>query len=487
MVILALLPILFLIVALGFLKMAGWKACPIAAIIAFVVAVFCYNMSVPIAISAALEGVALACWPILLVIIMALFAYKLTVATGSLEVIKQMLTTVSEDKRVVFLLIAWGFGTFMEGMAGFGTAVAIPAAMLVALGYPPIKTIVACLISNAVAPSFGSIGIPTTTMAAVTGLDSSVLATKVSIVSFIPDLIAPFLIVICIGGGIKAIKGVGIVTLLSGLALAIPELFISITIGAELPVMVSSIIIMAVIVLYSRACKSTSNPEYKFDIDAENQKAVSFGEGVKAAMIFILIFVFLVGTSKLFPFAVPGVMIFIATTLGGLYQGASIGKIAQVFKDNFVGLRFTYLTIIAVVVVAKIMTYSGMTKEIADALVFATGNAYPIVAPFVGGLGAFITGSCTNANVLFGPLQTSVASSLGMSQPWLAGASSLGGCIGKMLSPQSIALGVGAVGAVADGKEGEIMRGTVGYCLFLLIIAGIITIIAPSVVPFLVN
>ena len=109
MVILALLPILFLIVALGFLKMAGWKACPIAAIIAFVVAVFCYNMSVPIAISAALEGVALACWPILLVIIMALFAYKLTVHS-SLEVIKQMLTTVSEDKRVVFLLIAWASG-----------------------------------------------------------------------------------------------------------------------------------------------------------------------------------------------------------------------------------------------------------------------------------------------------------------------------------------------------------------------------------------
>lgn len=255
MVLLALLPILFLIVALGFLKMAGWKACPIAAVIAFVIAVFAFDMPAGIAVSAALEGVALACWPILLVIIMALFAYKLTVATGSLDIIKQMLTTVSEDKRVVFLLIAWGFGTFMEGMAGFGTAVAIPAAMLVALGYPPIRTIVACLISNAVAPSFGSIGIPTTTMAAVTGLDAGVLATNVSVVSFIPDLIAPFLIVICIGGGIKAIKGVGIVTLLSGLALAIPELFISMTVGAELPVMVSSIIIMAVIVLYSRACQ----------------------------------------------------------------------------------------------------------------------------------------------------------------------------------------------------------------------------------------
>ena len=126
------------------------------------------------------------------------------------------------------------------------------------------------------------------------------------------------------------------------------------------------------------------------------------------------------------------------------------------------------------------MTYSGMTKEIADALVFATGNAYPVFAPFVGAIGAFITGSCTNANVLFGPLQTSVASTLDMSPAWMAGASSLGGCIGKMLSPQSIALGGGAVGALAEGKEGEIMRGTAGYCLCLLVIAGILTFIIPS-------
>ena len=465
--------------------MAGWKACPIAAVIAFVIAVFAFVMPVGIAVSAALEGVALAVWPILLVIIMALFAYKLTVATGSFDTIKQMLTTVSEDKRVLFLLIAWGFGTFMEGMAGFGTAVAIPAAMLVALGYPPIRTIIACLISNAVAPSFGSIGIPTSTMAAITGIDA----------------------VICIGGGVKALKGVGIITLLSGLALAIPELLISMTIGAELPVMVSSVIIMAVIVLYSRAVK-IDDPDYKLDVKTEDIQPVSFGEGVRAAMIFILIFVLLVFTSKLIPFingplasiktsvpiyagagakpytfvwvATPGIMILIASIIGGKIQGASFGKIWSVFVDNFVGLRYTFLTIITVVIVAKVMTYSGMTKEIADALVFATGNAYPVFAPFVGAIGAFITGSCTNANVLFGPLQTSVASTLGMSPAWMAGASSLGGCIGKMLSPQSIALGVGAVGALAEGKEGEIMRGTAGYCLCLLVIAGILTFIIPS-------
>lgn len=507
MFILALLPILFLIVALGFMKMAGWKACPIAAIIAFIVAVACFDMPVGIAVSAALEGVALAIWPILLVIVMALFAYKLTVATGSFDVIKQMLTTVSEDKRVLLLLIAWGFGTFMEGMAGFGTAVAIPAAILVALGYPPIRTIVACLISNAVAPSFGSIGIPTSTMAAVTGLDPQVLAINVSWVSFIPDIVAPFLMVICIGGGVKALKGVGIITLLAGLALAIPEMLISVTMGAELPVMVPSVIIMAVIVLYSRAVK-VDDPEYKLETKVENAQPVSFGEGVKAAMIFILIFVFLVFSSKLIPaintplaaiktsvpiyqgpgakpytfsWIAPGVWIFLAAVIGGLIQGASFGKIKDVFVDNFVGLRYTFLTIITVVIVAKIMTYSGMTEAIADALVAATGNAYPFIAPFVGGLGAFITGSCTNANVLFGPLQYSVANSLGMSQAWLCGASSLGGCIGKMLSPQSIALGIAAVGAVADGKEGEIMRGTFGYTLFMLIIAGVITIVAPMI------
>ena len=206
----------------------------------------------------------------------------------------------------------------MEGMAGFGYCCCYPGCYAGCSGYPPIKTIVACLISNAVAPSFGSIGIPTTTMAAVTGLDAGVLATKVSIVSFIPDLIAPFLIVICIGGGIKAIKGVGIVTLLSGLALAIPELFISMTIGAELPVMVSSIIIMAVIVLYSRACKTTSNWNTSSILTRQIRKAVS-GEGVKAAMIFILIFIFLVGTSKLFPF-INGPLASIKTTVP-IYAG----------------------------------------------------------------------------------------------------------------------------------------------------------------------
>ena len=180
MVLLALLPIIWLIVALGFLKLPGYKACPVAVIISAVVAVAAFGMPGTDAATAFLEGVALAVWPILLVIVAAIFAYNLTVYTKSMDVIKQMLTTVSKDSRILALLIAWGFGAFMEGMAGFGTAVAIPASIMVGLGYNPLRSILACLIANTVPTTFGSIGIPTTTLASLTDLNPVGLATDIT-------------------------------------------------------------------------------------------------------------------------------------------------------------------------------------------------------------------------------------------------------------------------------------------------------------------
>ena len=399
MVLLALLPIIWLIVALGFLKLPGYKACPVAVIISAVVAVAAFGMPGTDAATAFLEGVALAVWPILLVIVAAIFAYNLTVYTKSMDVIKQMLTTVSKDSRILALLIAWGFGAFMEGMAGFGTAVAIPASIMVGLGYNPLRSILACLIANTVPTTFGS------------------------------------------------------------------------------------------------------NPEYALDIEP---KPVSSGAGVKAAMIFILIFVFLILTSKLFPFingplstiktsvpiytgagakpytfmwvATPGIMILLAAIIGGKYQGASFGEIFGKLKDTIYNLRFTFLTIITVVATAKLMAYSGMTMSIAKMLVSVTGTAYPAFAPIAGALGAFITGSGTNSNVLFGPLQTAAAQDIpGASAAWLAACNSAGAGVGKMLSPQSIAIAIGAVGAAVEGKESEIMKMALPYFIGGIIILGLVT------------
>lgn len=475
-VLLALLPIIWLIVALSILKLPAWKATSVAAIGSFIVAITYFQADPMIMLSGALEGAALAIWPILLVITAAIFVYNLVVHTKAMETIKTMLSSVTSDMRVLALLLAWGFGAFMEGMAGFGTAVAIPAAMMVAVGFDPLKSIIACLVANSVPTTYGSIGIPTTTLASLTGLDPVHLGTFIAVQLFLLNIIAPFFVVMIIGGGVKALKGVFLVTLLSGLALAIPEVIINKLLGPELSVISASIAIMAVIILCAKFLPP-NDPAYQ--VKQADAPKVSGSEGLIAAMPFILIFVLLLLTSKLFPaingplasiktsvpiyqgegakpytfvwIATPGIMIFIAGILGGFIQKTSAGEIFGTLGSTVKNLKFTYLTIITVVMTAKLMTYSGMTIEIANALVAATGTMYPAFSPIVGALGAFLTGSGTNANVLFGPLQIASAQSLDPANWedlgfWLAAVNSGAAGIGKMLSPQSIAISIGAVG-----------------------------------------
>ncbi|WP_273419399.1 L-lactate permease [Veillonella caviae] len=475
-VLLALLPIIWLIVALSILKLPAWKATSVAAIGSFIVAITYFQADPMIMVSGALEGAALAIWPILLVITAAIFVYNLVVHTKAMETIKTMLSSVTSDMRVLALLLAWGFGAFMEGMAGFGTAVAIPAAMMVAVGFDPLKSIIACLVANSVPTTYGSIGIPTTTLASLTNLDPVHLGTFIAVQLFLLNLIAPFFVVMIIGGGFKALKGVFLVTFLSGLALAVPEVIINKLLGPELSVISASIVIMAVIILCAKYLPP-NDPAYQ--VKQSEAPKVSGSEGLIAAMPFILIFVLLLLTSKLFPaingplasiktsvpiyqgegakpytfvwIATPGIMIFIAGILGGFIQKASAGEIFGTLGSTVKNLKFTYLTIITVVMTAKLMTYSGMTIEIANALVAATGTMYPAFSPIVGALGAFLTGSGTNANVLFGPLQIASAQSLDPTNWedlgfWLAAVNSGAAGIGKMLSPQSIAISIGAVG-----------------------------------------
>ena len=174
--ILALLPIIWLIIALAGLKMAGHKACAIALIITIAESLFIWHMPVIDCGTSALEGFASALWPIILVIIAAIFTYNLSLKTGAMDVIKRMLTGVSADKRVLILMIGWCFGGFMEGMAGFGTAIAIPASMLAGMGMDPITACLVCMLSNGFPTAFGSVGIPTITLSNVTGLDPMPLA-----------------------------------------------------------------------------------------------------------------------------------------------------------------------------------------------------------------------------------------------------------------------------------------------------------------------
>ena len=207
MFLLALSPILWLVLALSVIKMAPWKACILALIISLAAGMGVWGMEQKYAIESVLEGLALACWPILLVIIAAIFTYNLTLETKAMDVIKELLTSVSHDKRVLIL------------------AIAVPAGMLAGIGINPILSVSVCLIANSVPTAYGSIGIPLVTLANVTGFDSVQLATYTSLQLGVLSLLCPWLMVIVTGGGLKALRGMTVMCLGAGLAFFIPELF----------------------------------------------------------------------------------------------------------------------------------------------------------------------------------------------------------------------------------------------------------------------
>ena len=479
---LALSPILWLIISLGFLKMQSFKACPIALIISFAVALAWYHMPGMDAATAALEGVALACWPILLVIIAAIFTYNLTLYTKSMDIVKHMLTTVSKDRRVLALLIGWGFGAFMEGMAGFGTAIAIPASMLVAMGFDPIKAILVCLVANSDPTTYGSIGFPASTLANLTGIDPVQLSTYISLQLLPLNILCPFIIVAIVGGSLKALKGVFMITLLSALGLAVPERIVSSFVGPELAVMGASIVIMALIVVYSHF-RPVNDPEYAMDINPAHvplrgglltSKLVPFIHApLMAIKSSVLIYTGQGGVPYTFIWVnTPGILILLAAFISGKAQSARFSEMFFVLLNTIKGLRNTIITIIAVIATAKVMGYSGMTSDIARTAVEATGMMYPAIAPLIGSVGTFITGSGTSSNVLFGNLQTDAAAAINANKAWLAAANSAGTCAGKMISPQSIAIAVGAISLT--GKDNEILQAIMKVYVPYIILLGAI-------------
>jgi len=195
----ALIPVLWLIVSLGILKIPGHKACPIALAMTVILSMMVWKMPVVDSLTAALEGAAMAIWPIMLIIVAAVFTYNLVTYTGGMETIKKMMTTVSTDQRILVLILAWGFGGFLEAIAGFGTAVAIPASILAALGFNPVFAAIICLIANTTPTAFGAIGLPVSTLAQVTGLNVNDLSFTVALQLFVMIVVVPFILVMFTG------------------------------------------------------------------------------------------------------------------------------------------------------------------------------------------------------------------------------------------------------------------------------------------------
>lgn len=502
MFLLGLLPVIWLVIALTGLKWEAHIASLGALVVAFVEAIFIWKMSLLNASTAALEGFAMAIWPIVLVIIAAIFTYNVTVYTGAMDVIKRMITSISNDRRILVILIGWCFGGFMEGMAGYGTAIAIPASMLYALGFEPVEAILVCLIANSCPTMFGAIGIPTSSLASLTSLDPVSLSFA-QVLQVAPILfVCPFLMVMLTSKGKKGLKGIVPLLLVAALSFIIPEFIVAKFLGADLPIVVAGVCSLICTFAYTMHYSETHETpaQYAMDIKHESSEPIDVKKALVSWSPFILIFFVLLGTSKLVPFiheplaaikssiqiyaggdtpytfswiATPGILVMISGLIGAFIQKCTLKDIFTVLGQTIKQMSKTIVTMLGVLGCAKIMGYSGMITSIATFFVTALGTFYPLVAPLIGALGTFVTGSGTSSGVLFGNVQVQAAKAIGSDPYWLVAANSLGTSAGKMMSPQSIAIGCAACGLT--GKDGEILGKIFKYTVAFIIVMAIIT------------
>lgn len=488
----AVIPIFWLIIALGTSMLKVHISAMISLVLAMVLAMAAFGMSPLDTSTAALEGALLGLWPILVVIISAIFAYKLALHTKSMELIKSMLSGISTDKRIQVLVLAWGFGGFLEAISGYGTSVAIPASILIVLGFEPLFAAVICLIANTVPTAYGAVGIAVTTLAKVTGLEVEVLNYYIALQLSIFIVLMPFVLVILTGKGLKALKGVTGITLVSGIAFVIPQLLAARFLTEQLPTLVGSLCSLGATILWAKLFHKNEK--------AAAEESIPAAKAFLAWLPYILIFVFIILTSPLVqpinqalehfkttmkvysgenasPMTFkwinsPGTLIFLAAVIGSLLQGARIYDIIRIFFDTIKQMWKSAVTVLSIVAVARVMGYSGMIATVAAMLVKSSGAFYPFISPFIGTLGTFLTGSDTSSNVLFGALQKEAAVLIDANPYWLAAANTSGATAGKMISPQSIAVATSAAGLA--GYEGRIFRKTIGFCLVYVIILGVL-------------
>jgi lactate permease len=509
--VLALTPILWLLISLGALKIPAHRAAPIGLLLSLLIAVASWKMSWGLVLSAALEGMLFSLVPILWVIVAAFFNYNLSQHTGAIDHIKDLLFHCSADRRIQALVIAWGFGSFMESVAGFGTAVAVPAALLIALGFDPFRAAIVCLIANTVAVAFGVVGIPVTTLEKITDLPTSALSLDIGLQLTPFVFLVPLLVVYATTGTLAALRGVWLTTLLAGASFGLVQFAVAQYVGPELPAIVASLTSSAVILLAVKL----SPPAQLWRFPAEPTDSTRSARGEKSShgiasraqlvawLPYILLLCLVLTTSRLFPavheplhrfrtswlifsgnggkplvfdwLLTPGTLVFIAAIIAGLVQGASMRSLVNLLVQTLRQLQKTIITVISIVSMAKVLGYSGMVASVAITLADATGCFYPAFAPLIGALGTFITGSDTSSNILFGLLQKQTALQLGISPVWIAAANTSGACIGKLISPQSISIAATATGLL--GKEGDLLSVTFRYALCFLVGLGFLTFV----------
>jgi lactate permease len=534
---LAAVPVVVLLGAIGLFGIKAHIAAALGLVAALAIAVIAFGMPSGMAGMTALYGGAYGLLPIGWIILNVIFLYRLTDEAGLFTVLRDSIAAITEDRRLQLLFVAFSFGAFFEGAAGFGTPVAVTGAMLIGLGFAPLAASGLSLIANTAPVAYGALGTPVIALAAVTGLDLLDLSGMIGRQLPLFSLIVPFWL-ICAFAGFRGMFQVWPALLVSGLAFAVPQYLISNFHGPWLVDVVAAIISMACLAGFLRlwhprelwlATSRTAEPGME-DAPAMSRKSVgaaaaarSRGEVFRAWLPWVIlsVFVFAWGVPQVKAFLdglwiwrlpVPGLHqmvmkvppvvaaphpeaavyslnllsatgtgILFAAILAGLLMGHSPLALLRAYGRTFWVIRYSLLTIAAMLALGFVTRYSGTDATLG--LAFAqTGWIYPLFGTLLGWLGVALTGSDTASNVLFGGLQKVTAQQLGLSPVLMAAANSSGGVMGKMIDAQSIV--VASTATKWYGHEGDILRYVFLHSIALAVLVGLVVMLQAYVFPF---
>jgi lactate permease len=537
----AVLPLVALFFMLGVLRIRAWLASIVGLGVALIVAVAAYSMPVGDALDSALLGAAFGFFPIMWIVVNAIWVYNLTVETGYFDVLRRSFASISDDQRIQAIVIAFCFGALLEALAGFGTPVAISSVMLIALGFRPLKAATVALVANTAPVAFGALAVPITTLAAVTKLPVGHLGAMVGRQTPLLAVFVPLALVFIVDGR-RGMRQVWPAALVCGVIFAVFQYLASNFWSIPLADIIASLASAAAVLAFTRVWHPAEGYVESADGDPAQRGAASPlpvdsgavqegrpsevaqadaaptatirdspGDVFRAYapyLIIIVIFVLatripaiagvaptkpgaggtglesatriydwpglhivsgtgkaIATTFKLNILSAAGTLLLLSGLLTMIVLRIDVGRALRTYGRTLEQLKFAILTVMAVLALGFVMNESGDTQTLGLWMAGA-GALFALLSPILGWLGVAVTGSDTSSNSLFGGLQVTAAAQAHLSPTLLAAANSAGGVLGKMISPQNLAIAAAAVGL--QGREGEIFRRVIMWSIAFL-------------------
>ncbi|KYP80045.1 L-lactate permease [Ferroacidibacillus organovorans] len=520
------IPILVVLIMLGVLRRPAWISALTGLITGIIIALFVWKIPANRAISAMFEGGVFALWPIMWIVFAAMWLYNISQRTGSFELFRRfMYRHATKDKRIQVLIIAFAFGALMEGIAGFGTPVAIGAALLMGLGFPALEAVVYTLIFDTAPVAFGALGVPITALAGVTNLPVGDLSSMVGRQLPFFAFILPFYVLLVLGGP-KALKGAWPAALVGGLSYSLTQFAVSNYLGPQLPDVLAALVSLVCLIGFTKIWTPKDTEQYQTYANAVAAETAATGSGTMPELTggqsfkawlpwlmitaIVIIWTFLkvaaIGTMSVkwpglnklvyltlyhksydavwvFQPLGSGTPILVAVVLTALFLRVDMKTFWLAASDTWKQLRFAILTVMEIVALAYLYNYSGMAYTLGLA-VATVGAFFPFLSAFLGWIACFLTGSDTSSNVLFGNLQVVAAKQLHLNPVLMAATNSSGAVMSKMISPQNVTTGV-STGPLKN-QEGLVIRRTFMHSVILTLILGVLVFLQAHVLSFMV-